>query len=147
MRALATGALLLALAAPAAADRLVTADGRVIELPKARPLESGDYRLVFESGEIVCPGRFVASVEMEGDMSDYVPANADEEQKLAQGYVRWRGRWMSKSAYLAEQKKLSEAAKAAEIAEDPPPPTGVSPGAAAAPRGGPSQPSLTGGSG
>jgi hypothetical protein len=104
--------LLSLFAAPAAADRVVTADGRVIELPKARRLESGDYRLVFESGEVVCPGALIASIEMEGDMSDYVPANADEEKKLADGYVRYRGKWMSKSAYLAEQKKQSEAAKA-----------------------------------
>jgi len=109
---------LLAAAVPAEADRLVTHDGRILEVKKARKLESGDYQLVFENGEISCPAAFVASVEIEGDMSDYVPANEDEKKKLADGYVRYRGRWMTKPAYTAELKKLAEATRArtAELA-------------------------------
>lgn len=112
------GALAALLAPPAAADRLITHDGRILEVKKARELPGGDYQLVFESGEITCPKRFVASVEIEGDMSDYVPANEDEKKKLAQGYVRYQGKWMSKSAYEAELARAAGLTKArtAELA-------------------------------
>jgi len=95
----------------AEADRLITEDGRVIELKKAR--QEGDrYRLVFEHGEITAPddGR-IASIEMEGDMSDYVPQNDDEKEKLAKGFVRYRSRWMTKARYETEKKKEYEKAK------------------------------------
>jgi uncharacterized protein DUF1570 len=110
--------LLSLLAAPAAADRLITNDGRILEVKKARKLDSGDYQLVFESGELTCPAKFVASVEIEGDMSDYVPANEDEKKKLADGFVRFRGKWLTKSAYTAELKKQADITKArtAELA-------------------------------
>ena len=100
------------------ADRLVTNDGRVLELKKARALPDGNYQLVFESGEILCPKRFVASVEIEGDMSDYVPATEDERKKLADGYVRYRGKWLGKAAYQAELAKQADVTKArtAELA-------------------------------
>jgi hypothetical protein len=109
----------LFLSAPAAhADRLVTKDGRILEVRKARVLSDGSYQLVFESGEIACPREFVASVEIEGDMSDYVPANEDEKKKLADGYVRFRGKWLSKVAYQNELAKEAERTKArtAELA-------------------------------
>ena len=110
--------LALVLAAPALADRLITDDGRILEVKRARVLPDGNYQLVFESGEIVCPKRFVASVEIEGDMSDYVPANEDEKKKLAQGYVRYRGKWLSKSAYEVELARTAVETKArtAELA-------------------------------
>lgn len=110
--ALASTALLAALALPARADRLITEDGRVLEVKKARKLENGDYLLVFESGEVTCPARFVATVEIEGDMSDYVPQNADEREKLAKGFVRYRGKWLTKTAYEAELAKTAAATKA-----------------------------------
>jgi hypothetical protein len=103
--------VLLALA-PLHADRLVTQDGRILEVKKARQLPDGNYQLAFESGAITCPKQYVASVEIEGDMSDYVPANDDEKQKLAQGYVRYRGKWLGKAAYTAELAKQSELSKA-----------------------------------
>ncbi len=111
-------ALGLLIASPATADRLVTHDGRILEIKKARELPDGSYQLVFESGEITCPKRFVASVEIEGDMSDYVPQNEDEKKKLAQGYVRYRGKWLSKSAYEAELARAAGLSKArtAELA-------------------------------
>lgn len=116
----ALGALLVgaALALPASADRLLTEDGRVLEVKKARKLEDGNYLLVFESGEVLCPAKYIASVEIEGDMSDYEPQNDDERKKLADGYVRYRGRWMNKPAYQAELAKTAAATKArtAELA-------------------------------
>jgi len=95
-------------ASPLLADRLVTSDGRIIEVQKARKLPAGGYRLSFEHGEILCPEEFVASVEIEGDMSDYVPQNDDEKKKLEQGYVRYRGRWLSRPAYQAELARETE---------------------------------------
>jgi hypothetical protein len=105
-------ATLVPLALPASADRLITDDGRVLEVKKARKLEDGNYLLVFESGEVTCPAKFVASVEIEGDMSDYVPANEDERKKLADGYVRYRGKWLTGAAYKAELAKTAAASKA-----------------------------------
>ena len=111
-RAAALALVLLALPAQPRADRLITTDGRILEVQKARALPDGSYRLVFESGEIVCPKKFVASVEIEGDMSDYVPADENEKKKLAEGYVRYRGKWMAKAAYVAELDKQAALTKA-----------------------------------
>ena len=110
-------ALALALAAhvlvpSAAADRVVTVDGRILSPKKARVLGAG-YRLVFENGEIVLPdGSLVKSVEIEGDMSEYVPQNDDEKAKLAQGYVKYRGKWLSKPAYEETLRKEHEESRA-----------------------------------
>ena len=110
--ALALPLLVLGPLTPSAeADRLITEDGRVIELKEARK-EGDRYRLVFEHGEILAldDGR-IASIEMEGDMSDYVPQNDDEKEKLAKGFVRYRGKWMTKARYETERKKEYEKAK------------------------------------
>lgn len=100
------------LAAPfAAADRVVTQDGRILSPKKARAEGTG-YKLTFENGEVVLPDKtLVREVEIEGDMSDYVPANEDEKQKLAQGFVRYRGRWYSAPAYQEELRKNFETSK------------------------------------
>ncbi|MEY2784469.1 MAG: hypothetical protein RL277_673, partial [Planctomycetota bacterium] len=97
--------LLLALAAPASADRVLTEDGKVLTPRKARE-EGAGYRFTFDNGEILVPDRKgILSVEIEGDMSDYVPKNDDEKKKLAEGYVRYRGKWLSKAAFEAELKR------------------------------------------
>ena len=75
-------AMSAAAALPLHADRLVTHDGRVLEVKQAREGPDDTYILTFESGEIVCPARFIASIEIEGDMSDYVPKSDDEKKKL-----------------------------------------------------------------
>ncbi len=104
-------AVLVACALPALADRVLTTDGRILTPQKAR-VEGDGYRLEFEHGTIVLPDKsLVASAEIEGDMSDYVPANDDERQKLAQGYVKYRGRWMSRPGYIEELRKQTEASK------------------------------------
>ncbi len=91
--------LLLLLSPALCADRVVTEDGRVLEVKKARE-KGSTYALEFEHGTIVVPkDRFVRAVEIEGDMSDYVPANDDEREKLAQGFIRYRGKWISRSEY------------------------------------------------
>lgn len=92
----------LLLAGDVRADRVITTDGRVVTPQKARE-EGQGYRLIFEHGEIALADRsLVQVVEIEGDMSDYVPKDENEREKLEQGYVRFEGRWMSKPAYEAE---------------------------------------------
>ncbi len=104
-------ALLACAARPALADRVLTTDGRVLTPQKARE-EGAGYRLTFEHGVVVLPDRtLIASAEIEGDMADYVPANDDERQKLAQGYVKHRGKWLSSPAYKEELRKQTEASK------------------------------------
>lgn len=112
LRTAALCAPLLALLAPSALpDRLITDDGRIIDLVKARETENG-YSLTFEAGEIVVgPDVGIASIEIEGDMSDYEPANDNEREKLEQGYVRYRGKWLSKVAYESELRKQFAASK------------------------------------
>lgn len=102
----------LYLPAPAIADRVITEDGRILTPRKARK-EGEGYRLIFEHGEILLPGSAgIRAIEIEGDMSDYVPQNEDERKRLAEGYVRHRGRWMSKPAYENELSREFQAAKA-----------------------------------
>jgi hypothetical protein len=100
------------LALPAPADRVITDDGRVIQPRKARPKDGG-YLLEFEMGEVFVadPARLKA-VEIEGDMSEYVPQNEDEKKKLEQGFVRYQGKWLSKPAYEDQLRKEFEQSKA-----------------------------------
>ena len=99
------------------ADRIVTMDGRQIIAKKARKAEGGGYRLEFDHGVIeLADDSMVKAVEIEGDMSDYVPKDDNERDKLEKGYVRYRGRWMSKRAYQTELNK--EAEERREAAEE-----------------------------
>lgn len=106
--ALLFGALL---STTASADRVITDDGRIITPKKAR--EEGDgYRLTFESGEILLQSKDgIKAIEIEGDMSDYVPKDENERKKLEDGYVRYRGKWYSKKAYETQLKKEHEESK------------------------------------
>jgi len=113
------GLTLGSLAGPLAADRVITDDGRVIKPRKARPKDGG-YLLEFEMGEIfVADPAHLKAVEIEGDMSDYVPQNEDERAKLAQGFVRYQGKWLSKPAYEDQLRREFEQSKARadELAE------------------------------
>lgn len=94
------------IATPAAsADRIVTMDGRQVVAKKARK-EGEGYRLEFEYGTIeLKDGAQVKAVEIEGDMSDYVPKDDNEREKLEKGFVRYQGKWMSKRAYETELHK------------------------------------------
>jgi len=95
----------------ATADRVITDDGRIITPKKARE-EGGGYRLTFESGEILLTSKEgIKAIEIEGDMSDYVPKDENEQKKLDDGYVRYRGKWYSKKAYETQLKKEHEASK------------------------------------
>jgi tetratricopeptide (TPR) repeat protein len=108
----AAAALLPGLASSALADRVITRDGRILEPRKARQ-EGLGWRLVFEHGEILVEDpALLRSVEVEGDMSDYVPADDEERRLLAEGYVRHEGKWLSKPAYEQLLKKRFEAARA-----------------------------------
>ena len=112
MKRITFGLLLAALfSTSATADRVITDDGRIITPKKAR--EEGDgYRLTFESGEILLPSKEgVKAIEIEGDMSDYVPKDENEKKKLEDGYVRYRGKWYSKKGYETRLKKEHEESK------------------------------------
>jgi len=103
--------VLLGLSTDLLADRLITEDGRVVTLKKARK-EGDSYRLEFEHGEIIAGANAgIASIEMEGDMSDYVPKNDDERKKLEDGFVRYQGKWLTKARYETQLKKEFEKAK------------------------------------
>jgi len=106
----------VALSPPASADRIVTMDGRQIIADKAR--EEGDgYRLEFPDGVIILKDRsLVKAVEVEGDMSDYVPKNDKERDSLDKGFVRYRGKWMSKRGYQTELNR--ESAQSKELADE-----------------------------
>ncbi|HJO26891.1 MAG: hypothetical protein CMK00_03345 [Planctomycetes bacterium] len=105
-------ALILGLGAePVLADRVLTSDGRVLTPLKARKSEAG-YVLTFASGSIeVGHDQGISQVEIEGDMSDYVPQNETEREKLEKGYVKYRSQWMSKVRYENELRKEHEEMK------------------------------------
>ncbi len=93
------------------ADRVVTKDGRIVTPKKARAEGTG-YKLTFENGEILLPDKsLVREVEIEGDMSEYVPQNDDEKQKLADGFVKYQGKWLSAPAYKDELRRAFEKGK------------------------------------
>ena len=111
IRSLTTFGLLALLSVDAVADRVLTEDGRIITPLKARE-EGEGYRLTFENGEIVLPNKAgIASVEIEGNMDDYVPQNEKEKKFLEEGRVKYRGKWWSKPAYESQLKKEFEASK------------------------------------
>lgn len=120
MRILNAILLVACFACPASvsADTLVTVDGRILEVEKAR-LEGDKYRLTFASGEFLCPADLVASVEMEGNMEDYVPKDDREREFLEKGYVRYKNKWIVKAEYERLLRKKAEEARArtAEIAK------------------------------
>jgi hypothetical protein len=114
-RRIARAALLLAslsaVSGTADADRVITHDNRVLSVKKAREKDGG-YHLVFEHGEITLPEKAaVKAVEIEGDMADYVPQNEDEKAKLEQGYVKYRGKWLSKKGFEEELAREFEASR------------------------------------
>ncbi len=104
------------LATRAFADRLVTTDGRVLTVKKAR-VDGAGYRLSFENGEILLKDKAaVKAVEIEGDMSDYVPKDESERANLEKGFVKYAGAWMTKQAF--ENKLAEEHAKTKKRTED-----------------------------
>ena len=101
--------LFLAVGGFARADRLITTTGRVLEGKVAEEGENVSIR--FASGALMTLAKkFVKQVEIEGDMSSYVPQDDREKEMLASGYVKFRGQWMSKDRYLLELRNAREAA-------------------------------------
>jgi len=114
-RLLLVGAFLLAASPLAFSDRVITIDGRQLTVNKARA-EGEGYRLEFPHGTITLQdGSLVKAVEIEGDMSDYVPKDDRERDFLEKGFVRYHGKWMSKRGYETE---LAKEAKASTEAAD-----------------------------
>ncbi len=109
--------LVLLASSNAWADRLVTVDGRILEVDRAR-LEGDHYRLEFPPGVVLCPVSLVASVEIEGNMEDYEPKDEREREFLQKGYVRYQDKWISKREYqrIIDEKAEKTRARTAEIA-------------------------------
>ena len=106
-RLVAAASVVALLTQVASTDTLVTNDNRVLQVKKARQVGE-EYQLHFEHGEVLCPADYVQSVEIEGDMSDYVPKNDNERKKLEDGFIRYKGRWWKKAAYERELDKGAE---------------------------------------
>ncbi|MAE27948.1 MAG: hypothetical protein CMJ87_03030 [Planctomycetes bacterium] len=105
------GLALILVPRPVLADRVLTTDGRVLTPQKARKSETG-YTLTFANGSVeVGADQGISEVEIEGDMSDYVPQNETEREKLEKGYVKYRSQWMSKVRYENELRKEHEEMK------------------------------------
>lgn len=106
--------ILASLGPPAAADRIVTKSGKVLE-GKATVKEDGSYRIELKTVTIDLAKDIVKEVLIEGDMATYVPKNEKEKEALAKGLVFYNGQWITKEAYkqavdkeLARRKKLLE---------------------------------------
>jgi len=94
--ALAALAAALLLPVPrAAADALITKDGRFLEGPKIRR-DGAVYRLQYRSGEVVVPAALVRDVLIEG-VEAYEPKDDAEKEKLAKGLVPYDGKWVAKA--------------------------------------------------
>jgi len=91
------GALLALAPAADAFDRVITHDNRFLQCKKVRE-EAGNYRIEFEHDVVVLAKDKVKAVEVSGNMADYVPKDDDERQKLAQGFIKYKGKWFSKAA-------------------------------------------------
>ncbi|MBL8804598.1 MAG: DUF1570 domain-containing protein [Planctomycetes bacterium] len=104
------GALLTLAPVADAFDRVITHDNRFLECKKVRE-DGSNYRIEFEHDVVVLAKDKVKAVEISGDMSDYVPKDDDERQKLAQGFIKYKGKWFSKAAYEDELEKEAAASK------------------------------------
>lgn len=99
----------LLLAPCALADRLITTSGKVLE---GKIREEGDTVFVqFENATLELAKKFVKQIEIEGDMSSYVPKDEREKEMLAKGFVKYRGQWLSKDRYANELKAQEAAAR------------------------------------
>lgn len=79
-------------AAPAAADVLVMADGRVFQdLTVQR--DGSDFLVQFENGEVRVRGDLVHEAILLQDAS-YEPKDDEEREKMADGLVKFEGRWV-----------------------------------------------------
>lgn len=91
--------------ADAFSDILITHHGKVVE---GQIREEGEsYFIAWDDAEIEVPASLVMKVEY-GDPQRYVPETDEEKEKLAEGYVRFKGRWVSEHRYAIELKREQE---------------------------------------
>jgi tetratricopeptide (TPR) repeat protein len=113
--------LALAIAGSASAARVVLKDGREFECP-VRSSDSG-YVLTLAGVDVSVPRGDVATVF---DDESYVPQTDDEKKWLEKGYVRFEGRWVTKSQRerALEEKRRAKEARLADFQKhvhwDPP---------------------------
>ncbi len=105
----------LALAASAAADVLVLADGRVFQDQRLERAEGG-VQVQFPSGKVFVPDALVHLILIEGE-ADPEPKSDEERQKYAKGLVPFEGAWIPKKRRDETLAKRSAATKA-DVAEN-----------------------------
>jgi tetratricopeptide (TPR) repeat protein len=112
VRALAAGALAaLTLTAPAAADTLFLKDGRIYEDVKLS-LQADLLTVAFEHGQVQVREDRVADYVL-SDGGSLGATSAADEEKLAEGLVRFQGRWMPPERRDREVAELIEVGHAA----------------------------------
>ena len=105
--------LALALAAvPAAFDKVLLTDGRLIEGKLLQPTDDATTPLEIRGIVIPVPNAKIDKTFVE-DLEDYVPKNKKEEDYLKKGWVLFEGKWMSRTR---REQELAERREAAEKA-------------------------------
>lgn len=110
----------LALVGLVRADTLVVGDGRIFDgVTLERGIDGVTIR--FEHGDVVVPWKDVAECIIAGD-DGYEPANDEERAKIADGYVRYEGKWVRPSLrekaiakLVAEQQAAVEEIKGSRL--------------------------------
>ncbi|MFN0244882.1 MAG: tetratricopeptide repeat protein [Planctomycetota bacterium] len=98
-----------------AQDIIGLKDGRFFEVSKIERAEAG-YSMHFQNGTILVPEALVLDVVLSNEPAP-PPATPDEEQKLAEGQVRYDGKWVTlKRRDDLVQKKLEGKRKELEEA-------------------------------
>lgn len=106
-------ALLAGAARAPAADTLVLRDGRLFDGVRLTRGADG-VTLHFEHGDVVVAWDKVQDCLIQGD-DGYQPQSDDERQKLADGFVRYEGKWVKPAQREKAIAKLIESQKAAVL--------------------------------
>ncbi len=111
MKILLTAALavlaLAVLAADVPADVLQLKDGRIIE---GKPLEQvkGGIKIKYKHGDVFVPQKLILDVIFSNPDGTYKPRNDKEAEKLAKGFVPYKGKWIPKKKLESLLKKQAE---------------------------------------
>lgn len=111
-----TAALLASalLASFAQADFLCLKDGRIVEGHKLTRAEGG-VKIAFENGEVLVPDALIGDVLIEGEALA-PPANAEEQDQVSKGMIRFEGKWISpKSRDALLKKRVDKRIKDLEV--------------------------------
>ncbi|MHC4944228.1 MAG: tetratricopeptide repeat protein [Planctomycetota bacterium] len=86
-------------------DTLITHHGKVVE---GKIREEGEgYLIQWDQASITVPATLVKQVEY-GDPTRYMPETEEDKENVAKGFVKYKGRWISKSRYDTEVRREQE---------------------------------------